>query len=407
MDNTKKNFIWNMVGATTNSFTSLVFMIIVTRINGTDIAGIFTFGFSLACLFQVISNYSGRTYQVTNIDDSLTDSDFVYNRITSCLLTFVFVIAYLFFKRYDVLKYTVILLFVLYRVIESFTDVMYGVVQKNNELYKVGISLFLKGILGTAVFFITDWLLKDITITIISLLIVNFLIVILYDYRNFKVFYKKEKYNNRNNIRLFRLGVFVFGFTFLTQYILNAPKYAIDDYATNEMQTVYGIVSMPASFFVLCSQFVIQPLLVQFTEFIKNEKYRELLKLSIRIVFFIIGIGILGTVAAYFLGIPILELVYGIDLKDYLFPLLTIIAGATFFSISFAISNILTAMRKTFIQIVFYVICSLFIMFLSRYLVLNYGVVGGTLSYSATMLLLCILYLVYYLFTVRRKIKNA
>ena len=29
MDNTKKNFIWNMVGSTINAFTSLIFMIIV------------------------------------------------------------------------------------------------------------------------------------------------------------------------------------------------------------------------------------------------------------------------------------------------------------------------------------------------------------------------------------------
>ena len=62
MNNTKKNFVWNMIGATVNSFTSLIFMIVVTRINGTKEAGIFTFAFSLACLLQVISNYSGRTF---------------------------------------------------------------------------------------------------------------------------------------------------------------------------------------------------------------------------------------------------------------------------------------------------------------------------------------------------------
>lgn len=396
-----------MIGATVNSFTSLVFMVIVTRINGTDVAGVFTFGFSLACLFQVISNYSGRTYQVTNIDESLADSDFVYNRITSCLITFVFVAAYLFFKRYSALKYTVILIFVLFRTLESFADVMFGVVQRNNELYKVGISLFLKGILGTAVFFIADLLTKDIIITIISLLFVNLLIVFFYDYKNFRAFYKRGKYNRKNNIRLFKLGIFVFGFTFLTQYILNAPKYAIDDYATNEMQTVYGIVSMPATFILLCSQFIVQPLLVKFTELIKDGKYRELLMLSLKTIMFISAIGFLGLIAACFLGIPVLEFVYGISLKDYLIPLLIIIAGATFYSVTFAISNVLTAMRKTFIQIVFYSFCSLVIMLLSKFLVLDYGVIGGTLSYAVTMLLLCILYLSYYLFTVRRKIKNA
>ena len=31
--NLKKNFIWNMIGMTLNSFNSLFFMIIVTRLN--------------------------------------------------------------------------------------------------------------------------------------------------------------------------------------------------------------------------------------------------------------------------------------------------------------------------------------------------------------------------------------
>lgn len=82
------------------------FLIIATHLNGTNIAGIFTFGFPVACLFQVISNYAGRTHQVTNIDENIKDSDFVYNRITSCLIMLVVVAVYLLIKRYSALKST-------------------------------------------------------------------------------------------------------------------------------------------------------------------------------------------------------------------------------------------------------------------------------------------------------------
>ena len=407
MDNTKKNFIWNMVGATVNAVTSLFFLIIVTRINGENIAGIFTFGFSLACMFQVISNYAGRAYQVTNNDDSIMDSDFVYNRIASCLLMLVSVGAYLLVKGYDSAKNTVILLFVVYRIIESLTDVMYGVIQKHDELYKVGISLFLRGAVGTVVFFATDLLTADVILSIISLLPVSLLITVFHDYRNFKCFYKREKYNAQKNIDLFKLGFFVFAFKFLTQFILNAPKYAIDDYATNEMQTVYGIISMPISFIILCSQFIIHPLLVKFAELIKTGEYKQLLKLSAKMGAVISAIGALGVIAAYFLGIPIFELVYGINLKNYRLPLLVIIVGSTFFGISFMVSNILTAMRKTFAQMIFYVICSVLILFLSKYMVIKYGVLGGTLSFALTILILCILYIGYFLILIRRCVKNG
>ena len=44
----RKNFIWNLTGTTINTLTSLVYMIIATRINGLDQAGVFSFAFSNA-----------------------------------------------------------------------------------------------------------------------------------------------------------------------------------------------------------------------------------------------------------------------------------------------------------------------------------------------------------------------
>ena len=68
MEKSRKNILWNIIGATTNAFNSLLFTIIVTRINGTNDAGIFTYAFATACLLYVIGVYLGRTYQVTDIN---------------------------------------------------------------------------------------------------------------------------------------------------------------------------------------------------------------------------------------------------------------------------------------------------------------------------------------------------
>ena len=297
----------------------------------------------------------------------------------------------------------IILLFILYKGIESFTDVFYGVIQKNDELYKVGVSLFLKGIIGVINFLIFDFLTHNIIISISSLILTNLAVTIFYDYKNFIPIYQKNNYNSINNRKLFKLGIFVFGFTFLTQYMLNAPKYAIDDLLSDEMQAIYGIVSMPASFIVLCSQFIIQPLLVKITNLIENKENENLLKLCIKTISAILIIGCISLVLAYFLGIQVLDLIYNVNLEDYLLPLLVIIVGATFFSMSFVISNVLTAMRKTFIQIIFYIICSIVILFLSKYMVLNYGVLGGTISYAITMMALFALYICYFTKVIRKK----
>ena len=71
----KKNVIWNAIGTTFNSFNSLFFMIIVTRMNGIDQSGVFTMAFSLACLFCIFAGYEGRVYQVTDVNADFSDSN--------------------------------------------------------------------------------------------------------------------------------------------------------------------------------------------------------------------------------------------------------------------------------------------------------------------------------------------
>ena len=306
------------------------------------------------------------------------------------------VIGYLFTKNYSSFKNIVIILFIIYRLIESYVDVYYGIIQKNDSLYKVGISLTVKSLICIITFFIVDYFTKGIIWSIISLLVVNICVFIFYDKKNYKGYYKRQIFNKKNNIKLLKLGIFICGFNFLTQYILNAPKYAIDSFLDNQAQTIYGIISMPATFLVLCSQFIIQPYLTIFSKYIADKDYKGLLNLSLKILLavFIVGSGcVLG---AYLLGIPVLELIYGVKLDSYLVSLLIIIIGATFFGMSFILSSILVAMRKTFIQMIFYIIMSIFIMFISKYLVFKYNILGACLSYGITMIGLCLMYVIYY-----------
>ena len=52
---------------------------------------------------------------------------------------------FLIIKRYSGFKTTVFALLAIFKGIEAFSDILYGVMQKNNLLYKSGMSLSLKG----------------------------------------------------------------------------------------------------------------------------------------------------------------------------------------------------------------------------------------------------------------------
>ena len=403
----KKNFLYNAIGSTVNASISLIFMIIVTRINGTDKAGIFTFAYSTSCLFQVIGLFAGRAYQVTETNKNYKNKVFTYNRIISCILMFLASILFIIIKGYNFYKCSVIMLLIIYKMIEAFSEVLYGIIQKKEELYKVGISLFLKGILSAISFLLLDIFTKNVELSIFSVIIVNTLVMSFYDFKNAEIIsILKEKINTKFVFLIFKFGFFTFLLTILTQYIINASKYAIDGNLSNESQTIFGIILMPATLVILCGQFLIHPFLNKLTQLLKEKKYNEFKRVVYKLVLAIFIFGIITDVVAYLIGIPFLELVYGISLKKYKIDLIIIIAGGVFFGMSYIFSNALIATRNTFIQAVIFIMVSLFTLVVSNLLVIKYGIYGASISYMISMLLLLILFIISFLFITKKKEGN-
>lgn len=394
----KKNFIWNTIGSTFNSFTSLLFMIVLTRINGTNQSGIFAFCFSLACLLQIIGTYSGRTYQVSNKDKNIVDSDFIYSRFFTTLIMFTVAIIYCLIKGYNLEKCIILLLLVLYKIMEAISDIYHGIIQKNGFLYKVGISLFIKSIFGVSLFIIIDLITKNIIFSLFGLLLINIVIFIFYDYLNFKKMeYKITTFSFENVIKILKSGFFIFYFTILIQYVINAPKFAIDSLLSNDFQAIYGIIVMPSTLLLLCSQFFIHPFIIKINEYVIKEDYKNLKKIVLKISFCIIFIGLISLLAAYLLGIPFLNFIYNIKLNKYLAELLIIIVGATFFGVCYFISNVLIVLGKNFSQALVYTFTAIFSKIVSFYLVSKFAIFGACLTYFVTMLVLFVIYITIFL----------
>ena len=271
-NNIKKGFIWNMIGSTTNAFLSLFLMIIVTRSNGLNQAGIFTFAFSLSCLLQVIGIYSGRAYQVTERNDEIVDSDFIIHKVITCLIMLLVSFIYLGFHHYSLSKNLIILSLVIYKLLEAFSEVYYGIIQKNGNLYQVGISLFLKSVLSIFLFAVIDVFTNNLLLSIIIMIVIQVLVLVGYDIRNANKFLVKKKGEKSCLFLIMKSGASIFIVTLLTQYIINAPKYAIDSFSTNEVQTIYGIIAMPATIIILISQFLIYPFLTKLTNLLDQKR---------------------------------------------------------------------------------------------------------------------------------------
>ena len=119
-----KNFIWNTIGTGFNSFNSLFFLILVTRINGIEKAGIFSIAYATATILYTLALYSGRLFQVTDIENKIKDKDYISNRALTCFIMLIFASTYLIIKKYTTFKTLVFVVLIIFRGIEAFADIL-------------------------------------------------------------------------------------------------------------------------------------------------------------------------------------------------------------------------------------------------------------------------------------------
>lgn len=394
MDNTKKNFIWNMIGTTINAFNSLFFMIMATRINGIDDAGIFTFAFSTALLFNIIGVYSGRVYQVTDKTEA-TDKDFIISKFITCFVMLIVSILFVLINNYSFYKSSIILLLCFLKMLEAFSETIYAIFQRKDNLYLTGISLTLKSLINLFIFFIIDLLTHNLVIAIIGMIITYGLIMIFYDYINIKkkIDIQKE-YKKERIITILKKGFGAFIISFLTLYLINSSKYVIDYLLVEKYQTIFGILLMPATVILLFTQFIIHPFLNLITNCVHDKKYDELKKIIFKFLGVMILFGIVVIIVAYFLGIPVLELIYGISLNDYKKGFMVIMIGGILYGMSSILSSILIAMRHLNIQVIIYSVVAIVITVIEYFLINIYGVMGACYAYFIMTFIVLIMFLV-------------
>jgi len=114
-------------------------------------------------------------------------------------------------------------------------------------------------------------------------------------------------------------------------------------------------------------------------------------------VVYIIGITLVSIIGAYILGIPVLSLIYGVDLTDYKSELLIMLAGGGFLALSTWINIVVTIMRRQKYLLIGNVITSGIALIFSEWVVEKYGVMGATVLYTMLMLVLTLCYVVVFL----------
>lgn len=390
------NFVWNTMAGLVNASEAVILLMVATRTNGLEDAGILTIAFAIGNLMMTIGRYGVRNYQVTDVEEQLPFSAYFTHRICTVLLmesvTGVYLIYSCFFNDYSAYKCLTILLVCAIYMAESMEDVFWGLYQKNGRI-DIGAKIFI-GRWGLHLIITSAGLLftHKLVLSLFWGFLAGALVSILAN-RNIASEYYKGKFFQWGGVAHIFYSCFpLFVVAFLTNYVSNAPKYAIDKYMSETDQACYGYIAMPVFVVMLFGSFVYQPILTDFADEWKEKKMQALRSRILKIVFIVISLTVVCFVGAYLCGIPILSVLYATDLTSYKKELLILmVAGGGLGLVTFE-STLLTVIRKQNITMSGYILIALLAKILFGYIVRMRGLLGAAELYAALMWMLSLFY---------------
>lgn len=382
-------YFWNSVAALSNALLSTVLLFLLTRLCGAYEAGIFSLGYANAMLLQHVGSFDSRSHQCADATHRFDFADYLTFRLCTCALMAAATAAFVALNGYPFDKAAATYLLCGFCLMCNISDIFQGLAQVHERLDISGRSLALRVWLN-AVVFAAVLVLTDSTLTACAALVVSTALwVLAFDIPQTSVFSRPGLRFSRSHLTQLFVQTFpLFLSLFFQVYCYNMPKYAIDAYLSVEMQTVYGILFMPASVINLCGNFIFKPILITLSQLWEERKYKQVLRMClVRIGVLAVFTGVV-VVVGYWIGTPVLSLIYGIDVTAYRPEFAVILLGGGFSGVTMLLYFMSTVMHRQYGMLGVYFVTLLLSAALAFPLVSRLGLMGAALCYLATSVLL-------------------
>lgn len=412
----KSVFIWNLIGSIANSILSVVALMIVTRSLDIQQTDIFSIAWSISQLMATIGTFQVRTFQATDVKENYKFGQYLLFRIATLIIMIIASVGYVFVNGFNLYKSFIVIILCLFRAIESLMDVYEGYFQQKERLDLVGKATTFRVVLSLIFFTVVSVATRNIvacSVTLVAVYAISFLVFDLRYAKSVEKFKLNETWDKSTKwwIGLFKECVPIFVNSFLMMMITNAPKMMIDKEIAegnlaNGAQTVFNILFMPASVLTLV-YIVFRPLMTRMAIEWNEGRRKEYLKIIFLMLGCLVGVAIIFVLAGYVLGIPVLSLLYFLDLTEYRTALVIVILGGCFCTFSYVFDNALIVIRKQYLLFFSYLISCIYMELTVSFFVKSYGLLGAVSAYTTSMIVFFIVTAILFAFSLKRESRTS
>lgn len=384
----KRDYMWNMIGSICYSLSSFYYLMMVTRICGVVDGGVFALAFATAQLLLTFGRYGMRTYQATDIACRHSFTEYGLTRILTCVGMVLLAGVYGVMAGYPAKKTWIFVWVAAMKMLDAAEDVFHGELQRGFHVALMGQMLTLRNVFSCIVFGVVIVLSQNLMMTCMLTSVLSLVFCLSINFAALrKADFGKGKCRREGVKALFCICFPIFISTFLSLYLYNIPKYAIDKYMTEEYQTYYSVLFMPSFVITLFSEIITKPMLTTISQAWETD-LRKFVRIIRNIFLLIAGGTVVVILGGHLLGRYLLEWIYAVELEPYKLHFIILLAGGGISAAVYISYNILISIRFQKWIIVVYLAVTAAATPMTYIVVKQLGMLGAAWAYLVTCLLL-------------------
>lgn len=347
----RRNFSWTFVGNAVYAACQWGMLVVLAKLGSPEMVGQFTLGLAITAPVFMFTNLQLRHIQATDAKQQYLFGDYLSLRLISTALGLALIAMITVAAGYRWEISLVILLVGLAKAFESISDVFYGLIQQQERMDRIALSLMLKGPISLVMLSLGVYLSGNIIWGMVGLVVSWAIVAIGYDLRNGKSILKNTRRDTHNrelisdarlkfNWERKKLANLIWlalplGFGMLLISLnVNIPRYFVERYLGERELGFFAAIA----YLMVAGNMVVNALGESATP--KLAKYyaagdsKAFRKLLIRLVVIAASLGGLAIIVAKVAGGQILTLVYQPEYAKHvdLFVWLMVAAGISYIS---------------------------------------------------------------------------
>ena len=404
----RRSYIWNTVSGMINAGQSAVILILISYIYSIAEAGVFFIGYAIALLGMTLAKYGQRNFQVTDVAGDYSFAEYRNSRWITVTVTMLLMTGYLLLQwelgNYDMEKLMIVWLLCLWKQIDAIEDVYYGMYQQKGRL-DIGTKRYSERLIFSTLLFCLLILLRIRFLAVVLIAVILSCVMAVFLIRRDKtelLCNEDYRYCSAHVRRLLVVCLTLCVSSTLSIYIGNLPKYFIDALLEDAIQAEFGYLIMPAFVIMVLSTVAFQPIIRDMGEAVKERSYRSLTGYVVRQLVYIAVITGVVLLCGGILGIPVLNLLYHVDLSAYWWAFMVLLTGGGFYAVSQFLFVPIVSMRWRNVIAIIYVIVTGISILAGWYYVSRYELWGASLLYLMINAILSFILIADYLVRIRR-----